>query len=878
MTHASGTTFNLLLALFLIATAAGAQEIDNRAEVEHAKNSPRAAATRLNGAIRIDGALNEAQWKNAIPISGLRQLDPQEGKPATERSDIRFMYDDNALYIGAILNDRQPTRGRLGRRDMAMSASDWLTVIIDTNHDHRSAVGFEVNPLGVKRDQTRSPSGEDDGWEPVWEVATTVTESGWIAEMRIPFSQLRFTGRSELVWGLQVERQIARNQEFSVWSFTPRDQAGGIPRFGHLVGIDNIATGKRLEIMPYVVGRAESVNRSNNPFRDNRGANGDAGLDLKYRMASNMTLDATINPDFGQVEVDPAVINLTAFETFFPEKRPFFVAGSELFNFGTDGSNSVFYSRRIGRRPSLSPPYNETDVPDATRILGATKITGRTAGGWAIGVLDAVTERETARFRTPDGVNGSLVAEPTTNYFAGRLRRESRAGQSAVGGFLSAVNRGDLEGALSSVLRKSAYTGGIDFSHQWSERTWTLQGFVASSYVTGSREALIATQRLPYHYFQRPDADHLELDTSATSLGGVAGQAIISHRIGRHWNLGGFVNTITPGYEVSDLGFQRRADRFDLQANARYVETRPGRFRRYQVGAMVTDEHNYDFDHISQRIFVNSFLQFLNYWSVNLNFSGGMPGTLDDRLTRGGPLARRPTFFAVNGGIASDPRKPIVFNLGNYSQAGPGDGYDFEWFASLQFKPRPSVEVSVGPSLGWNRAEAQFLGRVVDAAAVNTFGTRYIFASVDRTTLSLDTRVNYTFSPTLSLQVFAQPFIGSGKYGDTKEFAAPREFRFLTYGTDVGQIADGRIYPNGQGAGAVSFAVPQPDFNVGSLRGNAVLKWDWRQGSTMYLAWQQTRNSFQPVGDFGLSRDLDTLFGSTPDNIFLIKISYWLNP
>ena len=263
--------------------------------------APRAAATRLTGTIRIDGSLSEAQWRNGVPLTEFRQLDPQEGKPATERTDIRFMFDDNALYIGAMMYDRQETTGRLGRRDMQMSASDWLTVIIDTSHDHRTAVGFEVNPLGVRRDQTRSPSNEDDGWEPVWEVATMVTDSGWSAEMRIPFSQLRFTGRSDLVWGLQVERQIARNQEFSVWSFTPRDQPSGIPRFGHLVGINDIATGKKIEIMPYVVGRAESIDRSNNPFRDNREATVDAGLDLKYRVTSNMTLDATVNPDFGQV-------------------------------------------------------------------------------------------------------------------------------------------------------------------------------------------------------------------------------------------------------------------------------------------------------------------------------------------------------------------------------------------------------------------------------------------------------------------------------------------------------------------------------------------------------------------------------------------------
>jgi hypothetical protein len=352
----------------------------------------------------------------------------------------------------------------------------------------------------------------------------------------------------------------------------------------------------------------------------------------------------------------------------------------------------------------------------------------------------------------------------------------------------------------------------------------------------------------------------------------------LSHRIGRHWNMSGSFNTISPDYEISDLGFQRRADRIDLQATTGYSETRPGRFRRYSVSGVWLAEHNYNWDFISHRVFANGFLQFLNYWSAELNMSGGLPGTIDDRLTRGGPQAKRPPYFSINPGIGSDPRKPVVFEFGGFLQWGPGNGHNYDWFGNVQYKPRPNVEFSVGPSLSWDRSEAQFLGRVSDPAATNTYGSRFIFASVDQTTLSLDTRVNYTFSPSLSLQIFAQPFIASGSFGETKEFAKPNEFDFLTYGKDVGQIVDGRIYPNGTGAGAVSFAVPQPDFNVGSLRGNAVIRWEWRPGSTMYLAWQQTRDSFSPLGEFELSKNLDTLFGATPNNIFLLKISYWLNP
>ena len=867
--------FALVPAAF--AVSAGAQQPVARPD-NHATDVPRATASRLEGTIRIDGVLNEAQWRNAQPLSEFTQLDPQEGRPATERSDIRILYDNEALYLGAMLYDRQDPRGRLGRRDMGMSASDWLTVIMDTNHDHRTAVGFEVNPLGVKRDQTRSPDNEDDSWEPVWQVQTSVTDSGWVAEMRIPFSQLRFAGRANLEWGLQVERQIARNQEFSVWSFTPRDRPGGIPRFGHLTGMSNLASGKRLEVMPYVVARSENIERGNNPFRDDQEFGGEAGVDLKYRVSSNMTLDATVNPDFGQVEVDPAVINLTAFETFFPERRPFFVEGSELFNFGTDGTNSVFYSRRIGRQPSYAPNVEERDVPEVTSILGAVKLTGRTAGGWAMGVLDAVTNEERVRFRTGAGETDEAVAEPLTNFFAGRLRRETRGGQTAVGSFLGAVNRDNLDDVLSTFLRTAAYTGGIDFVHQWSGRTWTLQGFAASSHVRGDKDAIVATQRLPYHYFQRPDADHLEVDPEATSLTGFAGSAILSHRIGRLWNMSASLNTISPDYEISDLGFQRRADRIDAQTNLSYTESRPGRFRRYSGSATVLVEHNYAWENISNRLFLNGNVQFLNYWSAGVNIGYGPSGTVDDRLTRGGPAAYRPGYVSLSTNLSSDERKPIVAYVGSYNQRGPGDGSNDQFFGEIQLKPRPNIELSFGPTLSWDKSEAQFLGSVADPSATETFGARYIFADVDQTTISLDTRLNYTFSPTLSLQVFAQPFIATGDYGSVKEFARPGTFDFNVYGRDVGEIADGRVYPSGQGPGAVSFALPAPDFNIASLRGNAVLRWEWRPGSTMYFAWQQTRSDFRPIGDFEFGRGVDNVFGAPPDNVFLVKVSYWLNP
>ncbi|MGH7449130.1 MAG: DUF5916 domain-containing protein, partial [Longimicrobiales bacterium] len=435
-----------------------------------------------------------------------------------------------------------------------------------------------------------------------------------------PFSQLRFNPSAEQTWGVQIERQIARNREFSVFSFTPTTQPGGIPRFGHLQGLRQLSTGKRLELLPYTVVRGESIDRGDNPFREDREMGVSAGADVKYRVTSDLTLDVTMNPDFGQVEVDPAQVNLTAIETLFEEKRPFFVEGSEIFNFGAGGGNNVFYSRRIGRSPQILPPTSRRDVADATRILGAAKLSGRTAAGWSIGVLNALTDREHALFIDAGGAEQRSTAEPLSNYFVGRLRRDLRAGQSAVGGMLTMVHRDlDVE-PLRARLHSAAYTGGVDFRHEWAARTWSLSGFLSASHVLGSTEAIRITQRAPWRYFQRPDADHLDLDSTRTSLTGLSTQAALQYRRGRHWRYSLLAGTTTPQYEVNDIGFQYRADRIDGQANIAYVEPRPGRLlRSWQVNGSARAERNYARETIMNRIAANVSVQTLQYWGGNLS-------------------------------------------------------------------------------------------------------------------------------------------------------------------------------------------------------------------------------------------------------------------
>jgi hypothetical protein len=859
--------------------AQGAGSATPAAAHDHDRDAPGIPALRITETILVDGTLDEDAWSRAVPITDFTQILPHEGQPASQRTEVRFLYDDEAIYVGARLHDTGEVRGRLGRRDMPMGDSDWLTVVFDSYHDHRSAFGFEINPLGVRRDQSRAGGREDDSWDPVWEAATTVDGEGWTVEMRIPFSQLRFSGEPLQTWGLQVERFVARDRGYAAWAYTPPDQPGGIPRFGHLSNLEGISTGNRLEILPYTVSRAESIDPRGNPFRSDREYGFDMGADLKYRLTSALTIDATVNPDFGQVEVDPAVLNLSAQETFFQERRPFFVEGSEIFRFGTGGANQVLYSRRIGARPSLTPGHSVREVPDATRILGATKLSGRMAGGWSIGVMDAVTRREHARFQDPTGAIGESVVEPYTNYFASRARRESREGQTAVGGFFGAVNRQLDTEELKDGLRSDAYSGGFDLFHQWADRTWTLDGFLAASHIRGSTAAIAQAQRAPYRYFQRPDAEHLDYEIDRRALSGLSGEISLAKRWGRNWSGSALLGAVSPGYDVNDLGFQRRGDRIDSSLSLAYQETRPGQvFRQRSAFINGRTEFNWAGARVIDLLGVGSNVQFLNYWTANAFFGVNSDGALDDRLTRGGPAARRPGAFRTSAGVGSDARRAVVgsLNAAFFRSRVSDEASDLS--VSIQVKPAPNWDLSIAPAFNRSRTTAHYLFAIADPEAVRTFGRRYVFAELDQKVFSVSTRLNYTFTPDLSLQAFIQPFIASGSFGPAREFSTPGGDEFLVYGDDLGEIEDGRIHPSGRGNGALSFPIPDNDFNIRSLRANAVVRWEWRPGSTFYLAWQQTRSDRTRTGTFDLPADARALWSAPSDNVLVLKVNYWMNP
>jgi hypothetical protein len=846
--------FLLLSLLTLLVTSLGAQASSSSSAPT---SLPVSHAVRASGRIHLDGKLDESAWAEAPVTDVFTQVDPLEGQPASQKTEVRVVYDDDALYVGARLHDSGRVTARLGRRDMPLGDSDWFGVMIDSYHDHRTAFGFDVNPAGVRRDEVKTIDQDDNSWDPVWEVATARDSAGWVAEYRIPFSQLRFGSAAEQVWGIQFERVIGRNHEYAVSTFMPKRERGGVPRYGHLAGLHNVQPGKRLEFLPYTVSRAEYIDRGVNPYKTGSEYSATAGLDLVVRASSNITVNATINPDFGQVEVDPAVVNLGVYETFFQEKRPFFVEGSEIFAFGAEGTSGgqLFYSRRIGREPSLAPPTPRADVPDATTILGAAKLSGK-AGGWSLGVLEAVTDKEKARFQTADDVDREMIVEPLSNYVVGRARREMRDGRTFVGGIVSAVNRRLDTDALASTLRSSAYAGGVDFRHEISDRTWVIQGDAEGSRIAGTPSAMVLVQEQPNHYLQRPDADHLEVDSSATSLTGYSVNVSLAKQQGEHWR-GSIAGALTsPRYEVNDMGFSYRTDRQDAELDVRYVENRPGNvWRRWETSLSGRSEHNYAFDPILTIATLSVDAQTVGYWSIFANAQHFFTA-YDDRLTRGGPMALRPANVGGNLMLESDTRRPITFGLGLGVTRGDYDQWSWNAGVEVGVKGSSRWNLTLSPSVTRQRVAAQYVATVDDPSYAPTFGRRYVFAPLDQTEVGVETRFNLTFTPRLTLETYLQPLISSADYGPTKQLVAPKTFDFVPYAGDT----------------------PDLDFNLRSLRGNAVLRWEWRQGSTLYVAWQQQRADMAPYGDFALGRDRRALFRTRPDNIFVVKVNYWLNP
>ncbi|MBI4538918.1 MAG: hypothetical protein HY704_05330 [Gemmatimonadetes bacterium] len=857
-------------------------------------SAPRVVAVRATERIVVDGALDEPGWQAAQAVTELTQRDPNEGAPPSERTVVRILYDQDAIYVGARMQDSAPDSivARLGRRD-ARTNSDRFTFYVDPYLDRRSGFYFSVDAAGTVGDGVLFNDDWDDAsWDGVWDGSARHDEEGWTVEMRIPYSQLRFHPRSQHVWGTNVRREIARKNEADYLVFTPRNASGFVSRFAELVGLEGIALRPRIEVMPYLRTKAEYLpTQPGNPFHDGSRYLPGAGADLKLGIGSNLTLDATINPDFGQVEVDPAVVNLSDIETFFEERRPFFIEGSSVFAFGRGGANSywgfnwgdplVFYSRRIGRAPQGSvPPSDFADVPEGTTILGAAKLTGRLGRGLRVGTIHAVTAREFAGVGMA-GERRQVEVEPAAYYGVGRVQQEFAAGRHGIGLLSTAAVRALDDQRLRDEVSDGALVLGLDgWSFFGEEKTWVISGWAAASQVRGSARHITILQSSPLHYFQRPDARHLQVDSSATSLAGYAARVSVNKQKG-NVVFNSALGVIDPGFDVNDLGFLWLTDVVNGHIAMGYRWTQPGRvLRSAHVTGAVFGSRDLDGNTVGWGVFQNWSAQFLNYWSVN-GFWAYNPESVNNRRTRGGPLTLNPRGGEMGLGVGSDSRRTWVFDAwaggGRYAERSRAS---WNVMIGVEWKPAPDLSLRVRPILNRQRTASQWIGSFGDATATATFGRRYVFADLEQTELSASVRLDWTFTPKLSLQFYGQPLISVGDYEDFKELARPRSYAFRVYGEDGSSVEEGtyRANPDGPAGPARPIQLWNPDFNFKSLRGNAVLRWEYRPGSALYLVWTQRRSDMEDRPEFRIGDSLERLWRAKPENILMLKATYWWSP
>ena len=852
-------------------------------------------AARAETGIQIDGILDEPVWQRE-GNSDFIQSDPKDGGAPSEQTVVWVAYDDTALYVAARMYDSTPQKitCRLGRRD-EMVESDWFYFAVDPYYDKRSGYQFGVNPSGCIIDWTLSNDiNRDTTWDGIWDCSTSIDDKGWTVEIKIPYNQLRFAKKQSYIWGVNFRRHINRKNESVGFVWVPKEIPGYVSHFARLEGIGGINPGRHIEVMPYAVGQAQfSPGEPGNPFQTGKDYLGNAGFDLKLGLSTNLTLDATVNPDFGQVEVDPAVINLSAYETYFQEKRPFFIEGSNIFdNFGRGGVAynmnvsfplpEFFYSHRIGRSPQgyvSSSGY--VDVPDRSTILSAFKLTGQIANGWKIGVINAFSAREYARIDM-GGERFQEEVQPFSNYGVIRGLREFNEGHQGLGFMATSVIRDLRSDTLSSILADNAFSLGIDgWAFLDKNKTWIFNAWVGGTHIQGSPDMIDRLQRSSLHYFQRPDASHVSVKEGATSLSGWGGRFQINKQRGNTIvNIA--VGALSPGFDPNDSGYQWGAsDIINVVCVIGQLWPHPGKvFRSVIVAAGPFRNYDFEGNKIWDGVLALAEGQFLNYWNFNTLLAYN-PETIDNNLTRGGPLVQVPYGYQIDTGARTDSRKPIVFGVNSSIYNRPTiDSHSWDSSFSVRWKPQSNFSLSIGPGYSYRITDYQWVKNVADPLMTDTFGKRYVFGRLDQKVLSAEIRINWVFTPRLTLQAYLQPFLAVGKYDRFKELARPKSSDYNIYGENSSTINyDNGIYtvdPDGSGL-SPSFAFYNPDFNFKSMRGTVVLRWEYHPGSVLFFVWTQNRQDFSHPGDLQLRRDLGDLFTAPGDNIFLFKVSYKWN-
>lgn len=861
-----------------------------------------AAAVRVpQHAIDVDGRLAESVWAGIPPLSDFVQKNPVEGAPPTDRLEIRIAYDDDALYVATRVTSRDPSRiqAPVSRRDNIHQA-EHIWISLDTYRDRRTAYSFAVAASGVRGDWYHPSDNEesiDTSFDPVWQAAAQIDATGWTAEMRIPFSQLRFNAATEQIWGLNFDFWSPSRNEDVFWIPVPKNESGWSSWMGTLTGIRGIRPTRRLEIMPYVASNS-TVNDNRDPrdpFDNGRNVEARFGGDMKLGVGPNLTLETTVNPDFGQVEADPAEVNLSAFETFFSEKRPFFIEGSQILQ--GSGAN-YFYSRRIGARPRGEAGGDFVDYPESSTIFGAAKLTGQLARRTSIGALAAVTGREYARQHdlATSRFTDTLVA-PTTVYAVARVSQQFGSNNSTIGAILTGVQRNLSDGsALASIMNERSVTGGADFNLRFQRNAYRLAGWAGFSHVMGDSLQIANLQQSSARYFQRPDAESYHFDGSRRSLSGYTAGFDFSKNTGKHWLYGAGMEATSPGFELNDIGRLSTADGMLGYTYLTYRETVPKRFHQsYYIRFDAFQERNYDLDPQFHFIQADAGLTFKNFWNLNVTTWRDFRG-MDSRLTRGGPNMGTP--FSDVGIISLSNASSARTRWQGRVYYGKNDlGAITNRLSGLvAFKPSTQWDFSLSPNFLRDQTARQYFSTREDGGPL-TFGRRYIFGFLDQSVFTSVVRLNYAITPDLTFELYGEPFAVSGRYDSFGELSHPGARRLRRYGTDgttATRNADGSVSVTDNvittGGAPTQFTLPFSDFNVRSWRSNLVLRWEYRPGSTLYVVWQQNRSAEAADGDlvsFGSLVDPfrgrvgrfgynDPAVFHAMTNFFAIKLNYWL--
>ena len=848
----------------LAITLQASQQIPSRADgraatplTVPAPTDSSATAVRTAAAPVIDGRDNDQVWQTAPEITGFKQWRPSEGKPPRYKTVAKIVYDAANLYVFLRAFDPHPDSiiKLLERRD-SYTSSDMFWLFIDSYHDKRTGYEFGVNAAGVKTDAAIYDDGNEDfAWDGVWEVKTRIDSLGWTAEYQIPLTQLRYSGARTHTFGIIIDRYNYRYAERESWPLLRQSKPGFVSQFGPLSGLDDLEAPRKLEAVPYVV--TKSANKIvNNAFTQK--SNVAVGGDVKYRLAPNLTLDATINPDFGQVESDPAVLNLSAYESFFDERRPFFVAGRGLFQFNVNcsqvncGGEGLYYSRRIGRTPSLAGIHGDTVPQDPITILGAAKLIGRFARGLTVGVLDAVTQKEKNAAGT--------TYEPMTNFSVVRATQDFRDGKSTIGAVVTGVNR-NLDEFSTPYLAANSYAAAIDFRHRFLKNNYEIGGSFDQSRVQGSPQMMLSLQTNGVHNFQRPDAD-LPLNPNRTVLTGNSEEFRFGKIAGKNTMFETSFQRRSPGFDVNDMGFLRRADQMSWNTwFGLFDRTQRKYTNRVQLNNNWWQYWSSDGLPLERAYNTNMHFTFKNNTGLSMGGTLGQLGeTYDDRDARGGPAIRQDSYIAPWIFLRGDDRKSIVPYLsGNYFRGAEGRNSSFSVGPEVELKLFNRFSSSL--RFDWNRntRDNQFYARFTDAA-----GTHYTFANLKQRTISVTARFNYTFTPDKSLQTYLQPFVSKGTYTNVRQLSAnPRADEY-----------DDRYAPYNNPA-----VTDDPGgFNFKQLSSNVVYRWEYKPGSTLFLVWNQGRQgSARREGNENFRGDVRDLFSLHPSNTFLVKVSYWLN-